>query len=617
MAGPSETVTQQIEYATDHADDAFDSAQLFLEKLANYVSGVAPIAESGFFQDVTTPQSDFVIPNSPTEPVINPVTISIPSFTPLAVDSTFGSLGPAPEFLVADPTLNLPLAPGVLTVTAPTDAPNIDTNFVYPTAPTETELALPSVPLFEELNIPAAPTINIPTFTEGLPDVTTIGPPPGDTFNWTEAMYTDALLAQTSTELYNRITNGGTGLNATVEQAIWDRARNREDINAVRSAQQLVIEQAARGFSRPTGSMLAGLDLLAQETQNKNADLSREIAIKQAELEQSNIQFALESSIKLEGQLLGFADSMQNRALEAEKVTVELAIELYKARVSQFQIELDTYKAAASVFETEVKAELTRIEIYKTEVQAQGLINDINDSSVKLYVAQLEGVKTTVDIYRSEIDAVNSRIQSEALKLDLFKSEVQAYGLQVSAKRDEFGIYAEQVKAELTKVTVFEAQASAFAARIQAYSTQVGAEAAKVDARVESSKAHTQGYLATVDGLIKQAQANQVQVQSAVDIFKGQSTVFTAKVGAEEARVSAESKLYDLAVREATAQAEISIKNAEIALINADNISKLQLEAIKAGATVSSQLAASSLSALNIGASISGSESDVHSYQEK
>lgn len=615
--GPASVVYDQVNVAQAYANSAFNQATSFLDSLSNFTASVAPINASGFFNDITTPSANFVIPATPDEPILNPVVVSVPSFTPFPVNSNFDDVGPAPEFTTADPILNLPSAPPALGVTAPGDAPNITTVFEYPDAPTDAETALPPVPTLQDLDLPSAPDIVIPTFDELLPDVSSVGAPPSNTFNFSEVFYTDDLLTQTSVELLDRITNGGTGINATVEQAIFDRARNREDINSLRSSEQLIRDQAARGFNRPTGAMLAGLDYLAQETQGKIADLSREITIKQAELEQSNLQFALQTSVQLEGQLLSFASQVQQRAFDTERVTVELAIEIYKSRLAQFEIELETYKAAAAVFEAEVSAELARIEIYKTEIEAQGLINDLNDTNVKIYLAQLQGVNTVVEIYKTEIEAVNSRVRSEAIKLDLYKTEVEAYGVQVGAKRDEFSIYAEQVKAELAKVTVFEAQAKAFAARIGAYATEIDAEAKKVDASVESSQAHTSGYLATVDGIIKQAQANQLQVTSSVDIFRGQATMYTAQVGAEEARVDAESKTFELEVREATAKADIALKNADIAVTNADNIATLQLEAMKAGAIVASQLAASSLSALNIGASISGSSSDVHNYQEK
>ena len=614
LNGPAEIVTHHVALAQSYANDAFNTATSFLEALEQFNATVTPIADAGFFDDIITPLPDFVAPPDPTEPVINPINVVIPDYVPITIGEDFDSVGPAPDWLIADPVLNLPVAPDALNVPAPGDAPTIITDFLYPDAPVT---VLPATPTFEQLNLPSAPSVNIGEFLETLPDVSSIGAPPSNTFNWTEVFYTDNLLEATQLELLDRILNGGTGLNPIVEQSIWDRARNREDKNSLRSKEELIKEQAARGFYSPPGALTAGLNFLAQETQSKNADLSREIALKQADLEQSNIQFALQSSLDLEGKLLSYSDSMQNRAFEAEKTTVELAIELYKVRVQQFGIELETYKAAADVFEATIRAELAKVEIYKTEIQAQSLINDVNKTTVDLYVSQVNAIKIAVDVYTAEIDAVNSRVRSEGLKLENFKLEVDTYTAQVGAKRDEFGIYAEQIKAELAKVTVFESQARAFTSRIQAYSVEIGAEAAKVDADIAQVDAYTKGYSAQVDGLVSQAKANQMQVESAVDIYRGQASIFTAKVSAESARVDAESKLYDLQVREATAQAEIALKNADIALANADNIAKLQLEAIKAGATVSSQLAASSLSAMNIGASISGSSVDQHTYQEK
>lgn len=617
FTGPAGVVYSQVDLATGYANESFDNAAEFLDRLASYTASVQPIAEQAYFDSIDLPNPDFIFPDEPDAPVLNPVTVTIPDFVPIDIDTEFGSLPPAPTFTAADPSLNLPAPPSGLSVTAPTAGPDIETDFEFPDAPTEESLALPDVPTFLELEIPESPVINLPEFLAEEPDVSKIGAPPSSTFNWSESFYTDDLLEATQAELLDRIVNGGTGLNLNVEQAIWDRARNREDKNALRSMQELIKAQAARGFSRPPGALTAGLDFLAQETQNKNADLSREISIKQAELEQSNIQFALQTSLQLEGQLLNYSNSIQDRAFKAEQVTVELALEVYKARIQQFTIELETYKVAAEVFEAQIRAELARVEIFKQQIEAQKLINDINDSRVRLYLARIEGIKSAVEVYKIQVDAVTSRIQAESLRLENYKTEVEVYTAQVGAKRDEYSIYAEQIKAELSKVAVFEAQARAFAARIQGYATSVDAESKKIDARVAEAKIYNDSYLARVDGLIKQAQANQLQVQSAVDIYRGQATIYDSRIRAESSRIDAESKVYDIAVREATANAEIAIKNAEIALANADNISKLQLEAISAGATVSAQLAAASLSALSIGASISGSAIDYHYYEEK
>lgn len=617
MSSAIPIVYSQVTVAQEYANSAFNQATSFLRQLNDFSTTVSSVNAVGFFNDVVSPNSNFNIPTSPTPPIINPVVVSIPAFEPLPVNSNFDDVGPPPEFTTPDPILNLPAAPDTLNVAAPGGAPSVTTAFEYPDAPTDTELAFPPVPTFEELDLPPTPTVNLPSFTDTLPSASSIGAPPANTFDFSEETYTDELLAKVGSELLDMITNGGTGLNVTVEQAIFDRARNREDINSLRSSEQLIKDQGSRGFDRPPGALIAGLDFLAQEGQNKIADLSREITIKQAELEQSNLQFALQTSVQLESQLLDYSKGVQQRAFDTERVTTELAIEIYKSRVAQFNIELDTYKASASRFEAEIRAELSKVEIYRSQVSAQGLLNDVNDSRVSLFRARLDGINTTVDVYKTEIEAVNSRVRSEAIKLELYRSEVDAYTAQVGAKRDEFGIYAEQVKAELSKVQVYESQARAFSARISAYATEVDTESRKVGAKIESSKAHTAGYLATVDGLIKQAEANQLQVTSAIDIFEGQSRIFTAQVGAEEARVDAESKAFDLQIREATSKAEIALKNADIAVANANNIASLQLEAIRAGATIASQLAAASLSSINIGASISGSTQDIHTFQEK
>lgn len=111
------------------------------------------------------------------------------------------------------------------------------------------------------------------------------------TFN---AVVDPALLEVTAlrTMLETRI-NGGTGLDATVEAAIWNRAREREAATAQAQVDEATLQDEALGFDFPTGALNARLEAVGQEYHNKVSGINRDIAIKQADLEQQNLRDAI------------------------------------------------------------------------------------------------------------------------------------------------------------------------------------------------------------------------------------------------------------------------------------------------------------------------------------
>lgn len=95
-------------------------------------------------------------------------------------------------------------------------------------------------------------------------------------------------------KLHDMIHNGGTGLPAAIEQAIFDRARSRVIQEQLTGEAQIYDDFASRGFSMPQGVMLARIDRLRDTALGKSAAVSSEIAIEQAKLEVENLKFAIE-----------------------------------------------------------------------------------------------------------------------------------------------------------------------------------------------------------------------------------------------------------------------------------------------------------------------------------
>lgn len=622
MTQAYEIVGPQVANMTGYASDAYDISVVFLEDLLGFVAEnqVNNITES--IDDIAIDIPDLSLPATPISPDIDINLPNLPAdFQPGDVSSIdLNAIGVLPDFTATDPSINLPATPTPFSGEIAGSAPTLKEDFNYPDAPIT---VLPDVPTFELLEIPNAPDLSIPDFSESLPTATSVVPPANNFYWGDEDSFSDECLTAVQAKLCDWIQNGGTGLLPHIEQAIYDRGRNREDINSVRVEQQVLTEQVARGFSRPQGSTYAALDFSTQESQNKIADLSREIMIKQAEMEQQNIQFAIQQTIALETALISEHQQIQARSFEAAKYVQELAIQIYNANIAKVTIELEAYKAYATAYEAQVRAALSTIEIFKSEIQAQALISEINQNEVKLYLAQIEGVQSSVDIYKTEVDAITAQISAENLKIQNYKGLVEAFSAEVEAKKAEYQGYSEAIKGELGKVDIFDSQVKAFVGRVDAYGKSVDAQAKVVESDIGVEDLRLKSYLGKLDAVIKQVQAESSVYGAQVDIYRGQAAMYQAEVGANISLNELEIKEAETKVRLAAAQADVSLKNAEINLKNAESVDALRLEAIKSGGDISKGLAQASLSALNIGASVSssGQSSDSynenHNYQEK
>lgn len=177
--------------------------------------------------------------------------------------------------------------------------------------------------------------------------------------------YTSTVLATLTSTLLTQLA-GGTGLPASVETAIWDRARERESAAAQAAIDTALREAEALGYELPPGVLV---DSIRRETRayfDKASTISRDVAIKQAELEQTNMQRAIEQATTFETSL---ADIISKRA--------SLSLEQFKALVARFQAEVDQ----------EVKRWETQIKLYEAQVNYALAGQRINSEVIRANLA--------------------------------------------------------------------------------------------------------------------------------------------------------------------------------------------------------------------------------------
>jgi hypothetical protein len=256
-------------------------------------------------------------------------------------------------------------------------------------------------------------------------------------------------------------------LDPTVEADIWNRDLERHEQALQDIVDKTTGQWAKMGFSLPDGLLAGNLLAINTEYLNKRLDRSREISVKQAELEQTGIFKSLELGISFENIVMSSLSEFGKRRLEAAKANGDILIAVFKERVNLFNTNLEAFKADALVYKTNIEAEIARVEVYKAKMVALQTLAQVDESKVKIYAAQIGAIEQLVNVYNTEVKAVATMYEAEKVKIELFKGQIDAY----TAKMDSL------TKIYVGSIEAFKGQVQAYAAKneVSIKNTEVGA----------------------------------------------------------------------------------------------------------------------------------------------
>lgn len=561
-----------------------------------------------------------------------PIQITIPPYDPAAIDwpEIPTSIPDAPVSNVPDAAFPPVPAEPVLVDVAPLEIPNAPVNgALMPTiatiplpdpldallpaqdelnevvVPVSPDYVLPSVPTLAQLNIPGEPTLDLPTFNESVMERPI---PPDVTFAWSEAAYGSTLLSLMTNRLLEFCAGASTGLTPDVEQAIWSRARERETANTRRQIDEVRRNVAGRGFAVPPGGLQTALDAATQLAIEKDSSLSREVMIKQAELEQENFKFAFTTALGLESKLIDYSNQLMARAFEGATFALKIQVELFNSRVSLYQADAAVFQAKAAVFKIRLEAALAQLDIYKAKLEGQKLIGELNLQQVQVYEAQLKGVLAAVEVYKSQVQA--AQVQAEVNKsiVESFKAAVEAYGEQVKAKAVEYEGYASQVKAQANMVEMYAQQVAAYKSETDGYNALVDA---KVKSKSFEVKLNQEIPLAIFEKLVaaygENVRAEAARLKSYVDVFDSEVKSYSAQIDGAAKLVTSQASIASAQATYANASAQIEVARTKMAGDYAMAAAELASANAKAQGQVAGMLAAAAMAQFHMGATISAS----------
>lgn len=625
MSTPAEVVSSQFSSATDYANSALEQLATFTNALADAVpttptfnvTWAAIDAPTAVTVPVRPPELDSLVDGLVWNAGDTP-TVETPA-APVIVIDDFTEASPVLT-LPDDPTLDFGTAP-VLDFGAKPTAPVIS-DVTVPDAPV---LTLPDAPVYLSLATPTFAGLDLhadllTTLEDGLPDapLDLVAPTP---YTYTpSAAYSSSLLTALRAVLEQRI-GGGTGLDPAVEQAIWDRARDREAKLGQANEDGVMRNAEALGFKLPTGITAYQLRRAQQDTVDKASTTSRDIAIKQAELEQSNLDKALQLAFDCEGKLIDEALQLERLTFESAKQVADNAIQIHNAAVERLRILLARYGEFRQTYTAIIEGERLKLTQYQAELQGEETKANVNRTLVEEFRAKVEAQRALVGLFEAQLAGVKAEVDIENARVARFGEEIRAYVAGVNAETAKVESYKVGIESQKVRVDAFEAGVRGQLARVEVFRAQAQAFQAKAGAQGEKARAQLGYYEALIRSNTAAWDGYRARAGAEAERFRGITAAsgaildtYRAETDLAIKQASQDIQRWEIGIKQYEAQANYTLQAQKITADILNVTRQSTLEAAKVGAQVYAQVTGSALGMIHVSAGVSASASNSVSY---
>lgn len=452
----------------------------------------------------------------------------------------------------------------------------------------QSEIAGIAAPVLAPIDIPDAPTYAAPEFLGQAPSFTATMPTDLDlafksNYETISPIMVDAVNAQLDAFLDDKFPEfrtamaaiedrlatylaGGSALAPAIEDAIFNRTRTKLNADAQRAMKEVLGKGARAGFSMPSPMLMSQLQDVDQDRRNNNAKAATDIAIKQAELEQANLQFAVKTSTELRkvamdatmsycGHLVG----LNQQALQFARDVVDFIVKAFDIAARYAETQARIYEADAQVYRAKLEGALAVIHAYEAAVNAELAKANVNRATVDAYTARINAVRAEADVYRSAVEAVVSLASLERIKVELYDAKVKAFGSQVNAFTAQWQGYEAAVKGQSARMEVNVAHSREYEASANAYSAIVRGRGEAVRAASDSNRQLIEAYRAKVDAFAALQHAKAESVQIDVAAYRATIEAFIAKATAIAEHTKADVSIYEVALRGLIEEAKLQL----------------------------------------------------------
>jgi len=582
------------------AYQAFAQAQQYAGQLANipltpvtFDATFNPQIALGGFPTIAappTPTEDlkFNAPGDPREP---------PSF-----DAPVYNPGSMPEFDVPAPNYTMPAPPTLAPLTSPGAAPAL----AIPEMPDAPTIALPTAPDLGTIEIPSLPVFDLPQFT-ATPPVMDIAMPSAD-FSFVPAPFNDDLM-QPLKDTISKMLQGDFILPSAAIDAIRARAQRAANMEESRGVDTAYAELAARGFAEPPGQLHTRVQQARDNARLARSETNRDVYIQDQTAALENLRAGVAGGIQLEGSLAQLSVQENELQLNAAKYAMDVTMQLLTARIGLYNAQLQGFAIAAQVYRDKLQGALAQVQIYQTEMEAAKIRGELNAQQVELYNAKLRGVQTAVEIYTAQVQGAEVRARANLAVIQGFSAQVQAFTAQVGAQTAQWDGYKAQVQAQLGTVQYYQTAVQAYGERVRAAATGEQVKQASAELQLKSSGLQLDAWRSSLQLFQARTEAEVERIKAVAMSFGAETDVYKANAQIAEAAASFDERRFQLNLAQEQAIVETSLKRSEASFEQMKFFTTMLVEMKKTLATVQSQLAASAMTAVNIGAHVSSSGS--------
>ena len=179
---------------------------------------------------------------------------------------------------------------------------------------------------------------------------------PPISFEYTETPYVSSLLNALKSKLLYDILNFGTGLSESVENAMYDREKERDQRALSDTVDRIATRWSESGFTLPDGILTAMTSMADVEYQNKLSDKSRKIEEDSFKIAMDHQHFILTTSSSLEDVLMKMNGETNKNKILAATAILEAGIKIFEAQVKEQLSKVELYKAEAQAYEANANA---------------------------------------------------------------------------------------------------------------------------------------------------------------------------------------------------------------------------------------------------------------------
>jgi len=464
---------------------------------------------------------------------------------------------------------------------------------------------IPKAPTLSNIPSVALPLLSLPEFSGVAPDTNVAVPillSPEDEVAYTSTML-DSLQSQILTVL-----QGNRGYLDEIFDAIWAREQRNEFATAQRARESVQELWGSRNWDSPGGVESEQLLRIDQDLMQQQTGRARDLAIEQNKVEVERFMQHLTQGIALESRLIQYEEGRAQRSLQARELFNAAAVQLFSATIERINLDLQAYQIEAQVYGELIKAEVLKLEKTEKELQIASLQNEIDQSRVQLYVAQLEGVQKILDVYVAELQGVEAKVKIGQTQVAAFAEKVKAVGLEIQAKELEFKGFSAQVQGQLGQVQIFGAETQAFASRAQAINSTNNSRTTLYQGEIEGQRLvlnqieqDTRLFSALLDGEVK-------RFDGTARVHGQDIQAFVSRNQAEANRVQADADQFRALVERARAEESLKLQQGQINANNVLRIAELEVGGLDSIMNVHAQIGSAAMSALNASAGIQGSD---------